>query len=476
MKSEMEEPLMVQIQLDHHNHQSPPSSPYTFTKPKSKRTKSILLLILASVVSVAITLGLLFVFCSTLRNRGNSFRYSVVIDGGSSGTRIHVFRYWIESGKPVFDFGAENYGSLKLSPGLSSYADNPEGASVSVKELVEFAKGRVPEGMLEKSEIRLMATAGMRLLEVSVQDQILEVTRGVLRSSGFKFQDEWASVISGSDEGVYAWVVANYAIGSLGGDPLQTTGIVELGGASAQVTFVSSEVVPPEFSRTISYGNVAYEIYSHSFLHYGQDEAEEELLESLQNSVVNSTEDGIVTDPCTPKGYIFDASSRKNSSVQAAGNFTECRSATFKILEEGKDKCPYNHCSIGSTFTPDLQGKFLATENFYHTSKFFGLEEKGWLSQMISAGKSFCGEEWSKLKEKYPTTKEKYLDGYCFSSAYIISLLHDSLGFALDDERIEFANKAGEKKISLDWALGAFILNTPTSTSGYSSKSRKMLR
>lgn len=67
--------------------------------------------------------------------------------------------------------------------------------------------------------------------------------------------------------------------------------------------------------------------------------------------------------------------------------------------------------------------------------QFFGLDEKDWLSEMIKAGKSFCGEEWSKLKEKYPTTKEKYLDGYCFSSAYIISLLHDSLGFALDDDR-----------------------------------------
>lgn len=39
----------------------------------------------------------------------------------------------------------------------------------------------------------------------------------------------------GSDEGMYAWVVANYALGSLGGDPLRTTGIIELGGASAQV-------------------------------------------------------------------------------------------------------------------------------------------------------------------------------------------------------------------------------------------------
>jgi Golgi nucleoside diphosphatase len=40
---------------------------------------------------------------------------------------------------------------------------------------------------------------------------------------------------AGTDEGVYAWVSTNYALGTLQGDPAQTTGIVELGGASAQV-------------------------------------------------------------------------------------------------------------------------------------------------------------------------------------------------------------------------------------------------
>lgn len=39
----------------------------------------------------------------------------------------------------------------------------------------------------------------------------------------------------GSDEGIYAWVTANYALGTLGSDPQKTTGIIELGGASAQV-------------------------------------------------------------------------------------------------------------------------------------------------------------------------------------------------------------------------------------------------
>lgn len=44
-----------------------------------------------------------------------------------------------------------------------------------------------------------------------------------------------SSLIADQEEGVYAWVAANYALGTLGKEPQETTGIVELGGASLQV-------------------------------------------------------------------------------------------------------------------------------------------------------------------------------------------------------------------------------------------------
>ncbi|KAL2484637.1 putative apyrase 6 [Abeliophyllum distichum] len=315
-----------------------------------------------------------------------------------------------------------------------------------------------------------MATAGMRLLKKEDQERILDVCRRVLRGSGFSFRDDWATVISGSDEGLYAWVVANYALGTLGGDPAKTTGIIELGGASAQVTFVSNEPMPPEYSRKVKFGNFTYNLYSHSLLQFGQNVALELLRVSLvsrgQETGIESLQQGKPMDPCTPRGYSHDKETWKlspNSVVEKnrlvpSGNFSECRSASLKLLQKGKDRCSYQSCYIGSTFMPKLQGKFLATENFYYTSKFFGLAPIAFLSDLLVAGQQFCEEDWSKLKKKYHSLDEEDLHRYCFSSAYIVALLHDSLGIGLDDERVGYANQV--QNIPLDWALGAFILQS----------------
>ncbi|XP_015901282.2 probable apyrase 6 [Ziziphus jujuba] len=429
-------------------------------------------------ISVALVLLLCFLFVFGRKNSSNfgDKRYGIVIDGGSTGTRIHVFGYVVEDRNPVFDFGKDGLASMRVNPGLSSYAADPEAAGGSLAELLEFGKGRVPKEFWKDTEIRLMATAGLRLLEPGVQDRILDSCRLVLHASGFKFRNEWASVITGSDEGMYAWVIANYALGTLGGDPLQTTGIVELGGASAQVTFVSSERIPPEFSRTIKFGNITYNLYSHSFLHFGQNAAYNSVREAIISRDFDLAKSarylqiGVTIDPCTPKGYSHSEQSlelspgsldEKNgifSTLLPKGNFSECRSAALMMLQKGKEKCSSQNCYIGSTFMPKLQGKFLATENFFYTSKFFGLDQKALLSNLMVAGQQFCGEDWSKLKKRYHSFHEEDLLHYCFSSAYIVALLHDSFGIALDEERINVANQVGN--MPLDWALGAFIFQS----------------
>lgn len=168
--------------------------------PNNKHTSKSSLIFFASItVSIA-----LFCFLFVGSPNLETPKFGIVIDGGSTGSRIHVFEYHVRNGAPEFDFGKDGLASMRVMPGLSSFAEDPEGAGGSLEELVNFARERVPKEHWGKTEIRLMATAGLRLVEGKVQERILESCRKVLRLSGFKFHHDWVSVISGMVMRVYA--------------------------------------------------------------------------------------------------------------------------------------------------------------------------------------------------------------------------------------------------------------------------------
>uniref|UniRef100_A0A0E0LV76 ATP-diphosphohydrolase n=1 Tax=Oryza punctata TaxID=4537 RepID=A0A0E0LV76_ORYPU len=398
-------------------------------------------------------------------------RYGVVIDAGSTGSRVHVIAYRSSppaaaaSALPRIDWART--ASMKATPGLSFFAADPGGAGRSLAPLVEFARRRVPPESWAGTDVRLMATAGLRLLDAAVAEAVLDSCRVLLRGSGFRFQDEWAT------EGMYAWIAANYALGILGDDSQDTTGIIELGGASVQVTFVTDKPLPPEFSHTLKFGDVTYNLYSHSFLHLGQNVAYESLHDMLSTPGHKSMATHLISqakyrDPCTPRGFspiegavklpasVLESKVEYRPYAHAVGNFSECRSAALTILQKGREECRYHECRMGAAFVPDLDGKFLATENFYHTSKFFRLRSKSFLSDLMLAGEQFCRGDWSKIKKEYRSFNEGELLLFCFSSAYIVALLHDTLKVPLDDKRIDVANQIGG--VPVDWALGAFIV------------------
>ncbi|KAL6878389.1 hypothetical protein ACP4OV_012559 [Aristida adscensionis] len=427
--------------------------------PRPRRRRRLCGLCLGTALLVLLVSALVHLVAPPPRRPRPAPRFSVFIDGGSTGTRAHVFAAGPD-GRPDLARSAV----MRVSPGLSSFAADPARAGESLRPLMEFARGRVA-GDAAETEVRLMATAGLRLLEERVREAILESCRDVLRTSGFRFEDAWAEVIPGSDEGIYAWIAANYAFGTLGGDPHKTIGIVELGGASAQLTFVSDEVLPPELSNNFTFGETTYTLYTNSFLNFGQNSAQDSLIDilRLRGSSTNVT----LVDPCIPKGYSrnkelmartpgVSRSILGNQYVDnGSGNFTECRASSFMLLQKGKENCQHQQCQLGSTFVPELRGHFLATENFYFTSKFFGLKQSSSLLDFALAGEQLCNQDLSSLREKYPNHSDNDFSRYCFSSAYIVALLHDSLGVPLDDKRIEYSNQVGGTQV--EWALGAFI-------------------
>ena len=196
-------------------------------------------------------------------------KYVIMIDAGSSGSRIHIYKYTDTKPLPTFDIKSN---TEKVKPGLSSFENNPEDAAKSIKDLLLVAQKHVPTEVWSVTPIYLYATAGLRTLSAGTAEEILDVVRAVLSKSVFNFENHWARIIPGRDEGMYGWIAANYLSGTLNhGDITSTMGVLEMGGASMQVSFVPHDLttVDPDDLITVNLGpTIKFQLYTHSYALY----------------------------------------------------------------------------------------------------------------------------------------------------------------------------------------------------------------
>ncbi|ACO66814.1 predicted protein [Micromonas commoda] len=350
---------------------------------------------------------------------------------------------------------------MRVKPGLSSFASDPQGAGESLRPLYEFARGLVPHAYVARTPIVLMATAGLRSVpDRGARDAILRSCRASLARSPFLFRDGWAQVIAGSKEGLYAWVAANYAADSLfARDPRHTLGVLELGGASMQVTFKvpedAPEKVPDEFTEHIHVPTIT--VYTHSALGLGQEAAFEAHERALRAELTSRGETTTqLYDPCVPVGYVSKRPDASSPPIRPGGNFTACVDRARALLGL-HDPCPHERCGVkGSYLPPAIRGEMLATENFFYTARFLGLPEQATIAQMAGAGERVCGAEWRSLDETFEED-ESSLARYCFSSALIVAALVHGLKLPAQ-AKIRFSNSVGGKAV--DWAMGAAIAFT----------------
>ena len=430
-------------------------------------------------------------------------RYVVILDGGSQGTRAHVYAMRVAPGpRPRH---TEELGVMRVKPGLSSFASDPEGAGESLRPLYEFARSLVPDAYVARTPIVLMATAGLRSVpDRGARDAILRSCRASLARSPFLFRDAWAEVIAGSKEGLYAWVAANYAADSLfARDPRYTLGVLELGGASMQVTFKVPEDAPappdeftehihvptvkphpsdlagagagatpsPSRTRDAEPGVTEITVYTHSALGLGQEAAFEAHERALRAELSSRREETTtLSDPCVPVGYVSKGSDA--SRIRPGGNFTACVDRARALLGL-RDPCPHERCGVkGSYLPPAIRGEMLATENFFYTARFLGLPERATIAQMAGAGERVCGAEWRSLvaahlganraargegEDETFEEDESSLARYCFSSSLIVAALSHGLKLPAQ-AKIRFSNSVGGKAV--DWAMGAAIAFT----------------
>uniref|UniRef100_A0A9J8CCW8 nucleoside diphosphate phosphatase n=2 Tax=Cyprinus carpio TaxID=7962 RepID=A0A9J8CCW8_CYPCA len=195
-----------------------------------------------------------------------SFQYGIMFDAGSTGTRIHIFKFQIEPNEAP-KLAHETFRAIK--PGLSAYADDPEKSKEGLLELLNVAKDTVPETLWSSSPLMLRATAGLRLLPGEKATILLDKVREVFSESLFLYRPDSVSIMDGTDEGMSAWITINFLLGVLHGTESPKVGMLDLGGGSTQITFAlqdekTIQSLPLDYVTSFQMFNISHALYSYS--------------------------------------------------------------------------------------------------------------------------------------------------------------------------------------------------------------------
>ncbi|XP_033005809.1 ectonucleoside triphosphate diphosphohydrolase 7 isoform X1 [Lacerta agilis] len=447
-----------------------------------------------------------------------SLNYGVVIDCGSSGSRVFVYFWPPHNGNPhdlldIRQMRDRNGQPVvkKIKPGISTLAATPDKASDYIRPLLSFAAAYVPSTKHKETPLYILCTAGMRLLPDWQQTAILEdLVRDVPLEFDFLFSKSQAEVISGKQEGVYAWIGINFVLGrfdheeeedavisvTLAGQEetlvrKRTVGILDMGGASLQIAYevpTSTSFSSPQEEEAakslladfnlgcdMQHTKHVYRVYVSTFLGFGGNYARqryEELVlnqtttrNRLQGEQLGANAGVPVLDPCLPVG-LEDVVEHGGQTlhIKGQGDWQSC-AKQVRLLLAGDNKTTV---SLRNTYQAPID--FVNSE-FYGFSEFYYCTEDvlrlGGLYHMPTftrAAQDYCSLSWSLLTQRfrdhlYSAHADLHRVKYqCFKSAWMHQVLHEGFHFPKDYSGLRTAQLVYDREVQ--WTLGAILYKT----------------
>lgn len=441
------------------------------------RIAAVFLLLLASIAALVAVA----VIQDTWALKSYTTQYGIVIDSGSSRSTVYLYQW---PGEKENDTGVvtEMINCRVAGDGISEMKTDPEKDAASwkaFKTCMDSVTENIPAEKHKSTPLFLGATAGMRLLlekDGNKSNEIMTSLREYLSSLPFAFQD--ASIITGQEEGLYGWITVNY----LGGNFLmrnvwnkymhpvgaKTVGSMDLGGASTQIAFAVDDGLSGEDFMAVKLYGYPYNVYTHSFLCYGKNEAEKRVLAKIVQEAPNPNH---IMNPCYPTGYniTMKASSIYGTTCTTTPKNYNPDQDLFMVGEGSSEKCERlvrsifdfktcssTQCSFDGVEQPPVVGDFMAYAGFFYTNRAMQIEGPPDLDKFNASVKKFCETEWKQLKAEKTWISDKYLRTYCYAGHYVFTLLAD--GYKFDQEtwkNIEFEEKV--KNTSIGWSLGYML-------------------
>lgn len=429
-------------------------------------------------------------------------KFYVVLDCGSTGTRVYVYQASITrqkdgslpillksipdvlQSKPNSQSGRA-YNRMETEPGFDKLVHNISGLRGAIKPLIKWAEKQIPKNAHKTTSLFLYATAGVRRLPSSDSKWLLDNALSIMKNSSFLCHREWVKIITGIEEAYYGWIALNYHTGVLGAIPKKETfGALDLGGSSLQVTFESKDYVHNATTLKLSIGPVSHHLIAYSLAGYGLNDAfDKSVVHLLKKNHITKSDlvsgKSVLKHPCLQSGYkepyicsqcasafqydgspsgrkILGKRRKPGFPIQLIGapNWDQC-SALAKVtvnLSEWSNKSPGLDCELQpcalSDNLPRPYGQFYAMSGFYVVYRFFNLTPDAALDDVLEKGREFCEKAWDTAKNS--VAPQPFIEQYCFRAPYVVLLLRE--GLHITDGRVTIGSGG------ITWTTGVALL------------------
>jgi len=380
--------------------------------------------------------------------------YLAVIDAGSSGTRLTLYGDDATSLAPIVVTKVSN-----SSSGLSTFASSPSQAGPSaVTPLLTQLDAYLAEEGIAKTDVpvALLATAGLRDVrreDRGIAQAILDSAGASINASGYPIADN--RILPAVQEATLAWLDANVLGGTLN-KKKDGFGIVEIGGASAQVAFRSPDV-NGRAVQIIRVANQAFPVVAVSYLGLGANDARSRMQAAHDAGSFCFPNNAPGQDPAV---YV-STSARPVAADTAMFQWSRCATAFGgTITDVGSERTPA--AKVSPSALRHLAGfdsaQFVGLGGIPYTFSDLGIDKAtNERTALRGATEATCKGQnaWSKVLARFAGRSSAFADTLCSSGAYQYDFLFGSEGVGVKPDRFT--------------VQAAALLREPAWTSGYAT-------
>lgn len=411
--------------------------------------------------------------------------FSVVIDAGSAGTRVNVFRFDAWNLK-LLDINGAAQVFVEEEPGVGDL--NSSALALQLSRLLGVAMATVPMGQRQVTPLALRATRALEDLNNQQVNDLLDQMKSHIAAAGFK--DAGIQPMGGSEEAIAEWTSVNMLMGcfqpGLRGVH-SPVAIVDLGGATVQIAYYLHDRQASEAKRKhldgyisrikLPFGSGPVHIYRHSYGGYGLYSAKVRSYKEIEQAGF-----GLKRHPCLPSGISASLRVQRRAVVaEGAMNRFSCATLIDYILhkelpcmKDGQAAGPpkMGNCSFAGAWMGPGPGpqKVVLASYFYDRMRDVGMVSN--YSQTIRAAvfaeqaDRACSVTGSGLNTnsappksmlEFPGLSMERLRWLCFDLTFQARLLQ-ALGMA-ESQELLVVKKIQYHSLNFEasWALGVAI-------------------